>query len=178
MKAIRFLAPALCATLALGASAQATGPVIYPAKGQLPQQQDRDRYECHDWARAQFGFDPTQPAQSAPAAQPAQANAAYASTPGGPSLGTMARGAAGGAAVAEVTNHDAGRGAAIGLLSASALSRAREQQMMAAKQQQAAQQQAQQQQALQQQQAARGQARAFYDRGFAACMEARGYVVK
>ena len=150
------------ALTAVGFAAYAQGaPVIYPGKGQTPMQQDRDRYECHDWARSQSGFDPTQPAQaqSAPTAQPASA---------GPSLGTMARGAAGGAAVAEVTNHDPGRGAAAGLLGATVIGKAREQQAMQARQQQ---------QAAQQQQA-RGQARSLYDRGFAACMEARGYTVK
>lgn len=32
---------------------------IYPRKGQSEQQQARDRYECHSWARDQTGFDPT-----------------------------------------------------------------------------------------------------------------------
>jgi hypothetical protein len=149
------------ALVAPWAQAQAGSHIIYPAKGQPAAQQDRDRYECHDWARSQSGFDPTQPTQAAPAQAQQQAAS-------GPSLNTMARGAAGGAAIAEVTNHDAGRGAAIGLLGASAISRAREQQMM----------QARQQQQMSQQQAARGQARSAYERGFAACMEARGYVVK
>jgi hypothetical protein len=80
----------------------------------------------------------------------------------------MARGAAGGAAVAELTNHDAGRGAAAGLVGTSVIGRVREQQAAQARQQQQAAQQ----------QAARGQARSKYDRGFAACMEARGYTVK
>jgi hypothetical protein len=149
-------------TMTLAVHAQGTGPVIYPAKGQAPMQQDRDRYECHDWARSQSGFDPTQPSASAAAGNMTQQPSS------GPSMATMARGAAGGAAVAELTNHDAGRGAAAGLLGASAVSRMREQQAMQARQQQAAQQQ----------QAARGQSRSMYDRGFAACMEARGYVVK
>jgi len=148
-------------TLTLAAHAQAGGPVVYPAKGQTPMQQDRDRYECHDWARSQSGFDPTQ-AQQQPAAVASQPAS------GGASLSTMARGAAGGAAVAELTNHDAGRGAATGLVGATLMSRVKEQKAMQAKQQQQASQQ----------QAARGQARSMYDRGFAACLEARGYVVR
>lgn len=143
------------------AAAQSSGPVIYPAKGQPPMQQDRDRYECHDWARGQSGYDPTQPNQVVPSANPQQ-------QPGGPSLTDMARGAAGGAAVAELTNHDAGRGAATGLVASSVVSRMREQQAMQARQAQQASQQ----------QAGRNQARSVYERGFAACMEARGYVVK
>ena len=33
---------------------------IYPKNGQTPEQQAADRFECHDWARNQTGFDPTQ----------------------------------------------------------------------------------------------------------------------
>jgi hypothetical protein len=32
---------------------------IYPRNGQSPDQQARDRYECHSWASGQTGFDPT-----------------------------------------------------------------------------------------------------------------------
>ncbi|HUL82281.1 MAG TPA: DUF6515 family protein [Gammaproteobacteria bacterium] len=32
---------------------------IYPNKGQAPEQQAKDRYECHRWAVDQTGFDPT-----------------------------------------------------------------------------------------------------------------------
>ncbi|HJU50390.1 MAG TPA: DUF6515 family protein [Pseudogulbenkiania sp.] len=34
---------------------------IYPNRGQDEQQQARDRYECHRWARGQTGYDPTLP---------------------------------------------------------------------------------------------------------------------
>ena len=43
-------------TLVFAVHAQSAGPVIYPAKGQPPAQQDRDRYECHDWSRSQSGL--------------------------------------------------------------------------------------------------------------------------
>lgn len=36
-------------------------PVFLPRAGQGPEQQDRDRYECHNWAVRQTGFDPYQP---------------------------------------------------------------------------------------------------------------------
>ena len=36
--------------------------IIYPKNGQTSEQQAADRYECHNWARQQTGFDPTQPA--------------------------------------------------------------------------------------------------------------------
>jgi len=34
---------------------------IYPKNGQSPDQQARDRYECHRWAADQTAFDPTRP---------------------------------------------------------------------------------------------------------------------
>ena len=33
----------------------------YPQRGQTPQQQDRDHYECSTWATQQTGFDPSAP---------------------------------------------------------------------------------------------------------------------
>jgi len=39
--------------------------IAYPAQGQSPDQQARDRYECHSWAVGQSGFDPAA-AQYAP----------------------------------------------------------------------------------------------------------------
>lgn len=39
--------------------------IIYPAEGQSEQQKSRDKYECHEWARTDTGYDPTS-AQSAP----------------------------------------------------------------------------------------------------------------
>jgi hypothetical protein len=41
--------------------AQMADVVVYPAKGQSPEQLDRDRYECHNWAVKQTGFDPSRP---------------------------------------------------------------------------------------------------------------------
>jgi hypothetical protein len=41
--------------------APADNAYIYPKNGQTPEQQSADRYECHDWAKSQTGFDPTQP---------------------------------------------------------------------------------------------------------------------
>ncbi len=32
---------------------------FYPTQGQSTEQQDRDRYECHQWAVQQTGFDPS-----------------------------------------------------------------------------------------------------------------------
>ncbi len=35
--------------------------IAYPSQGQTPEQLDRDRYECHNWAVKQTGFDPSIP---------------------------------------------------------------------------------------------------------------------
>jgi hypothetical protein len=36
--------------------------MIYPKNGQSKEQQAADQFECHNWAKGQTGFDPTQPA--------------------------------------------------------------------------------------------------------------------
>lgn len=38
-----------------------TDVYAYPTRGQTPQQQDRDHYECSTWATQQTGFDPSAP---------------------------------------------------------------------------------------------------------------------
>jgi hypothetical protein len=46
---------------------------VYPKNGQNPEQQARDRYECHRWAVDQTGFDPTSAGGGAsPAEAPAR----------------------------------------------------------------------------------------------------------
>jgi hypothetical protein len=152
-------AVSLAFAAAAAGSGQAAAFAIYPAKGQTAKQQDRDKYECHDWARGQSGFDPAQP-------NPAPSSSATAAAPD--RTGAMVRGAMRGAAVAELSGHDAGKGAATGVVGATVAGRIREQQAA----------QARQQQAMQQQQAGRAQQKAAYDRAFAACMDARGYVVR
>lgn len=154
-------------------------PIVYPAKGQSPQQQDQDKYQCYGWSREQSGFDPMQaaPAQQAAPSPSTQQQAAAAPTGSGTG-GGLVKGAAMGAAVGELAHNDAGRGAAAGALGGVALQNIKQRQAAQARQQQA--QAARQQQAQQQaqQQTARQQQKATFDRAFGACMEARGYAVK
>jgi hypothetical protein len=78
--------------------------MAYPEKGQSSKQQQKDKYECFEWAKGQTGFDPT-----------AQQQAGTAATP--PPKGGAARGAGKGAAVGALggaIGGDAGKGAAIG----------------------------------------------------------------
>ena len=51
--------------------------IIYPKNGQSKDQQAADQYECHNWAKGQTGFDPTQPdggVSSRPTADRAHSN--------------------------------------------------------------------------------------------------------
>ena len=130
---------------------------IYPTQNQSPDQQSRDRYECHIWAVQQTGVDPTNPQMAAaPPQQEAQ-------------KGGLLRGAARGATVGVVVGAiggNAGKGAAIGAASGALFGgmRRRDQQR----------QQEQQRRNYEQQQA---QAIGAYNRAQAACLRGRGYTV-
>jgi Glycine zipper len=88
---------------ALASSAVAQQLYIYPARGQSPQQQQQDTYQCSAWASGQTGFNPTVPP---PIPQ--------ASAPPPPGLfGGAFRGAAVGA-IGGAIGGNAGKGAAIG----------------------------------------------------------------
>jgi hypothetical protein len=141
-------------------SAQAGAPVVYPAKGQSAHQQDQDKFQCYGWAKGQTGFDPMQ----APPPDDGAARTTNASK--NPNAG-LVRSAAMGAAVGELAHHDAGRGAAAGVVGSAVIDGVRQRQTVQAQQQRTAQQQA-----------ARKQQQQTFDRAFGACMEARGYAVR
>jgi hypothetical protein len=145
---------ALTASLICEARAQ---QIVYPAKGQSPEQQKVDEAACYSWAVQQSRFDPANPPPPQQAAQPP-------TTATGTTPGAGVRGAARGAVVGEIVGGDAGAGAAAGAVAARGQSR---------RQNAAAAEQAQQQQqaATQNQQAAFGKARG-------ACLEGRGYTVR
>jgi uncharacterized protein YcfJ len=150
------------------------GMVVFPAKGQTAQQQSQDEGECYAWSKGQTGVDPMAPPPAA--AQPVQQSAS-AATPkaDGSRLRGAARGAAAGAVIGEVANGDASDGAAIGA-TVGVVAGGRQSRK---NQQQAAEQSAQQQeQATQQQQAAQQQQLDLFKKGFAACLEPRGYTAK
>ena len=153
-KSTVFLVFVASATLSAGALAQ---QFVYPAKGQSPQQQKKDEYECHAWAAKQSGYDPSNP--PAAAAPPKPATTATGTTPG-----AGARGAARGAVVGEIVSDDPGAGAAAGAVAARAQSRR--------------QNAAQQQQAGQQQQQAQSAQHTAYANARGACLTGRGYSVK
>jgi len=131
-------------------------PVIYPAKGQSAEQQQKDDGECYGWAKANTGIDP-----AAVASQPPPPSAPAAG--GGERVRGAARGAVGGAAIGAIAG-DTGEGAAIGAVAGTMAGGHRARQSQAAQQQGA-------------QQAKQDQINTF-ERAYGACMEGRGYTVK
>jgi hypothetical protein len=97
-----------------GPPALSTNPgkhVIFPAKGQTPEQQKQDELAAYDWATQQTGWDPYQ------AAEKTAAQGELASDKSDSAKGGAVKGAAGGAilgvAIGAIAG-DAGTGAAIG----------------------------------------------------------------
>jgi hypothetical protein len=148
--------------VAFGMMSLGTAPAdqyIYPAKGQSKNQQDKDEYDCHQWATAQTGVDPIKLAQQ-------EMSTDQAATPEpGAAVHGAARGAALGA-VGGAIGGDAGKGAAIGASVGGLMGHRRAR--MEAQQQQNANEAANQanQQKLNQ-----------YDKAYATCLQGKGYSV-
>lgn len=88
------------------------GMIIYPSKGQTPQQQAKDEAACTQWAEAQTGLTLSGgTVNTDSAAKAAQQKTAEATQ--GAAVAGAARGALGGAAIGAIAG-DAGTGAAIG----------------------------------------------------------------
>jgi len=129
--------------------------LIYPSKGQTPQQQEKDEMACHKWAVQQTGFDPTQ-ISSVPQTQ-------------NPKKGGVLKGGALGALVGVGVGAiagDAGKGAAIGAVAGGAAGGIRQHRQN--------KQQAEESQAAQQDLQAKINA---YNRAKALCLEGKGYKV-
>jgi hypothetical protein len=151
------------AFLLIAPVAMAQQQYVFPQKGQTPDQQKKDEYDCHDWAVKQTGFDPTAAAQAP--AQPA------AQQPAGAQPGSGARGAARGAVVGAAVGSldgEAGKGAAVGATAGAVAARGQ------SRRQAQAQQEAQTQQAATQQSTKQQD----YSRARGACLEGKGYSVK
>jgi hypothetical protein len=139
--------------------------VVYPARGQSPEQVERDRYECHVWAVQQTGFDPSQP--GVPAGE--RVVVQPANPPGtGTAIGAIA-GAILGAAVAGP--RDAGFGAVFGGLTGAVVGTASD----ANAQAQANYEQARLDAGYNRSAAAGAQRASDYRRAISACLDARGY---
>ena len=143
------------ACLAFATAVAAAEPEVYPAKGQTAEQQDRDQFECHEWATKETGVDPVQLAEQKLAAP-------TPSTHDGGAAGSAAMGAARGA-----TEGDAAAGAARGF------GIGRMVHVLKAKRELREQQSTTTQEGA----AIHGQLDT-YDRAYAACLTGRGYSVK
>jgi hypothetical protein len=150
----------------------AAKPIIYPSKGQKPEQQEKDKAECYGWAQKQTGYDPLAAAEKSAAAPPSGTGSGAGAPKGGAAKGA-AKGAAAGAAVGAAAG-DAEKGAAVGATAGALRGRAKKKQQAAQQQAQAAQQQEQ----AAQQQAAESEKLGQYQKAFAVCMEGRGYALK
>lgn len=141
---------------------------FYPAAGQSPAQQDRDRYECYLWAKKQSGFDPGQP----PPAPPSVSVAAVP-PPGSDSLAGAAAGAVVGAAVSRP--REEGEGALVGAVAGALIGASSD----AARQEQADRlQQRYDQNIARNEAAALAQGARNFRRAMAACLTGRGYTVR
>ena len=108
MKRISAIIPAI--PLLLAASTISASQYVFPAKGQSPEQQKKDEYECHQWAVGPTGYDPVKAAS--------QTQTVTKTVDAGPEQGSGARGAlrgaAGGAIIANVAGGSGSKGAATG----------------------------------------------------------------
>jgi hypothetical protein len=156
MNRFKTLAATLAAVSFVVGQAQAK-PIIYPSKGQSPQQQQQDEGDCYVWAKNNTGIDP-----AAVAATPTPAPQSGPAVGGG----ERARGALRGAAVGGIIDggDGAGKGAAVGVVAGGVKARNNQKSQNAQAQQQAQSQK-------------QGSMDTFY-RAQGACLEGRGYTIK
>jgi hypothetical protein len=141
---------------------------IYPSKGQNEKQMEKDKFECHVWAKKQSGFDPLNP----PSLQELEAKVRsqqQARQDEGSEVGeSVVKGIVGGAIIGEVVKDEPGKGAVIGGV-VGGIHGAQKAEKRKEAQQQAIKRQAQ---------AELARLRNDYKRAYAACLEGRGYTVK
>ncbi|MGR8918716.1 MAG: hypothetical protein ACU85V_03780 [Gammaproteobacteria bacterium] len=199
-----WLAAVLGAVLLGPTALNAQQVYTYPNAGQSEAQQSQDRFECHQWAIDQSGFDPTTapPLAARPSQPPPPPPSGYSDQPqrrrssgglfgignggmfeGSGMMGDAATGAALGAAGGAIAGN-AGEGAAIGALASTlfgALNRSSQPQEPPPSQSQYSQAQydyyRQQQAAADADHNARLERIGEYNRAFGACMRARDYTV-
>jgi hypothetical protein len=142
---------------------------FYPLQGQGPQQQDRDRYDCFNWAGAQTAFDPSR--QPLPR-EVREVVAVPAYPPGSVALAGAATGALLGAAVSDPW--DRGEGALIGAVAGTVIGAVAE----SAQKSQLQQVTSSSQPRYDATASGYGRQAAEFRRAMSACLEGRGYAVK
>jgi hypothetical protein len=154
-----FLIVASMVALVCRASSTAAEPVAYPTKGQSFDKQNRDEYECHQWAQKETGVDPVAVAEQA-------TSTSKSGSDGKPGLGSGASGAAMGA-MRGAAEGDAGAGALHGAGMGRLIAVIRSRRQMEQQKQAGATEDADLRAQLDK-----------YDRAYAACLTGRGYAVK
>jgi hypothetical protein len=149
-------AATLLLLMALTPPCVAQSIIAYPARGQSPEQQERDRYDCFNWAVQQTGYNPEAQQFASSAPPPTMGGGFLRGGFGGAALGAIG-GAIGG---------NAGEGAAIGAAVGGLFGGFRRREM-----------EIRQEEMEQQQAAAHAQRFAVFRRAEAACLEGRGYSV-
>ena len=161
---------------ALPEAASAQQMFIYPSRGQTEERQQRDKYECNQWAVEQTGFDPSNP-------PPMQSYGEYQPPPpmqpprGGGLFGGAFRGAALGS-VGGAIGGNAGEGAAIGAATGGLFGAMRRRERMAEFEQQQSSYQMQVASVQSRQRAAYASQHRAFTRAMKACLSGRGYTVE
>jgi hypothetical protein len=141
---------------------------VYAAHGQSDKQLDRDRYECHKWAVAQSGYNPSDP----DLAPHQQIQVIAAPPPGREAAASAVSGAVTGAIIAGP--YDAGEGALIGAFAGGLLGAISE----SARKKEIEQINAHNNAQAQGERARLETQASNYRRAIGACLEGRGYTVK
>ncbi len=143
---------------AFAGTAVADDLIVFPNDGQSKEQQEADEFSCYRWAKDESGFDPMAP-PTATAPPPAEE----------PKKGGTGRGLLRGAAIGGIV--DGSDGAKTGAAAGAAMGTMR-------RNDQRRKQEAAQAQWEQEQVAIYTENRNRYNRGYAACMEAKNYTVR
>lgn len=146
----------LISTFLVSFVAEAAKPIIYPAKGQSVEQQNKDDGECYVWAKQNTGVDPANESTS---------NSQKTAQPDAP-RGGVVKGTAVGAIIGGIGGNNVGRAATKGAVVGGVAQHSKRKGQQEAVAAQAQQNKAQQQENLN-----------TYERAYGACMSARGYSV-
>jgi hypothetical protein len=149
----------ITALLFSAGTALASELYIYPAKGQSSEQQEKDKFECYNWAKKDTGFDPMAvPTTSTPAPSSQKKS------------GGIVKGGLGGAALGAIIG-DSSKSAKRGAVAGGLIGGVRQ----SSKNSQTEQNR---QQWEQKESANYANNRNNYNRAYSACLEGRGYTVK
>ena len=146
-------------TLLVAGQAMAQELYIYPANGQSAEQQDKDKFECYNWAKNDTGFDPM-----------AVPTTSSAPPSGQKKSGGAVRGALGGAVLGGVLG-DSGKSAKRGAVAGGLIGGVRQSSQNTRTEQKRSDWE-------RQESANYANNRNNYNRAYSACLEGRGYTVR